>query len=203
MPQGRNYKANLNLDVLPYEGMDTALWVEFTKVYNAIQNLARYTDLAAGVQDLKNDDTPGETVSVGRHLRIMVRAIETINAGNIVSLLKEHGGTELVAMKATFSATYPGGPGPIQHDKVPRGYAPKEILAGEVGEVRLGGIHAISGLTVGYRYWLSTVSPGLITPTAPSQHIGTTADDITYYIGYALSPTELLVSFNDQIKLNP
>jgi hypothetical protein len=61
------------------------------------------------------------------------------------------------------------------------------ILAGKTGEVIVtGGLATITGLTVGSRYYLSTVN-GLITAVAP-----VAAGNIEQYLGIALTTTTLL-----------
>lgn len=53
----------------------------------------------------------------------------------------------------------------------PVGFATAAMASGATGTIRQGGIiTALSALTIGTTYWLSSVTPGAITATAPTNH---------------------------------
>lgn len=162
-----NYKANLGLDLLPYEGLDTQLWVELTKIYNAIQNLARYTDGVGGITlaDYDTLDTPSTaTFLLPRYTRLVAAAGEDLDAGNIVQI--------------GFS-TFGPGPGPdgdppliykarpvaspVAYFNIWKfGYVSTDATTGDLVEMYTCGILEISGLTAGYTYGTHPSTPGVL-----------------------------------------
>lgn len=153
-----NYAAKLGLDLFPYEGLDTTLWVELTKVYNAIQNLAKYTDSVSGVApaNLDNEDIPTAALfTLSRYTRLAFEAGEALQAGNIVQVgyFKEIGAPE--GPTGDPMEVYKSRPvaSPIAQFEVWKyGYVAADYAAGDIVEVYTCGVLKISGLTIGLKY---------------------------------------------------
>ena len=170
-----DYTAQLGLDTMPFDGLDPVLWVELNKVYNAIANLARYVDQAAHVTgELDTDSVPAGTVVIQDYLRLRVKAAELIPAGYFCYMHKV--ADELVVSLADSSS----------YLSAPDCFSVEEIASGEYGEVRLGGIHRITGLVPGTKYYIHSSLPGQITDVAPAHG---QQDEI--YVGIAVSAEDL------------
>lgn len=165
-----NYKANLGLDLLPYEGLDTQLWVELTKVYNAIQNLARYTDGVGGitVADYDTLDNPSTaTFLLPRYTRLVAAAGENLSAGNIVQMgfptfgpgPNDHlsNGNPPLIYKSRSTAS------PVTNFNIWKyGYVSTDATTGDLVEMYTCGILEISGLTAGRNYGTHPSTAGVI-----------------------------------------
>lgn len=120
-----------------------------------------------------------KTLLAGNLNRLYVTASENIIQGAAISLFNNAGVLNVRNANAT------------NNTKICDGFCTSSggILAGSPGEVTLNsGIAAIGGLTIGSRYWISTLN-GLITAAPP-----VAAGNIEQYAGIAISATVL--SFN-------
>lgn len=165
-----NYKANLGLDLLPYEGLDTQLWVELTKIYNAIQNLARYTDGIGGitVADYDTLDTPSTaTFLLPRYTRLVAAAGENLSAGNIVVIgfptfgpgpnAGLSNGDPPLIYKAVGTNT-----SAVNFSCWKHGYVSTDATTGDLVELYTCGILEISGLIAGRNYGTHPSAPGAL-----------------------------------------
>ena len=153
-----NYAAKLGLDLFPYEGLDTTMWVELTKVYNAIQNLAKYTDSVSGVApaNLDNQDIPTAALfTLSRYTRLAFEAGEALQAGNIVQVgYFDSGGSPGVSIGLPIKVYKTrSSSSPITNFVLWKyGYVAADYIAGDIAEIYTCGILKISGLTIGLKY---------------------------------------------------
>lgn len=171
------YKSSINLGLDNIaDPPEPAFFAIFTRVYNAIRNLAIALDSYTGRLDADASVMPqvslGSSVQNQNLVRVYCIFGVDITAGQIVHFYDDAGVLKAELATATSSA------------KHGQGWCSIPALAGSYGEVRLGGLcELIGGLTAGTQYYLGD-TPGTIAPTA-----GTT----TQYIGFALSSSALFV----------
>jgi hypothetical protein len=172
------YKSTVNtgLDNIA-DPPDPAFFAIFTRVYNAIRNLAIALDSYTGRADI--DQTQFSQVPVSSSLgtqnllRVYCIFGVAITPGQAVHLYNDAGILKAELASAATSAT------PMH------GWCQTGAGVGEWGEVILGGLcELIGGLTPGATYYLGNTA-GTIAPTA-----GTT----TQRVGFALGSSTLYVN---------
>ena len=157
---------------------DPSFFPEFTRVYNAVRNIAlaldAYTGFVGVDKQFWGQTTPATSLLSQNLQRLYVPASVNISYGQTVNLYSNAG--VLTARLANASAA-----GTPMH-----GWCSTSggVLAGATGEFMLGGLcPAISGLTIGSTYYQSN--------TAGS--IGLAAGTISQKVGFAIGTTQLMV----------
>jgi len=140
-----------------------------------------YRGLVDALIDLK-ESLPS---TVGGQLVIRAIAGETLTSGNAVYLDSPTG----QLFKAIANAT-------IDEASV-LGFAQENVTAGSPTNILVGGALATSGLSPGAFYFLSAVSAGAITATAP-----TTAGQFVARVGEAGAATQLAIRPEPPIQLS-
>jgi hypothetical protein len=174
-----SYKSSVNLG-LPNiaDPPDPAFFAEFTRVYNAIRNLAIALDAYTGVLAADSQfysTTPLSTTLLVQNLtRVYCIAGAALSYGDIINLY-DGGAGVLTARKASaVDATKPA------HAWCSTAAG---IASGSYGEVMLLGMcTAIAGLTPGQLYYLSNTAGA----------IATTAGTVSQKVGYGLGASSLM-----------
>lgn len=174
----QEFSTNLGLDAVPILQEGEAL-SDLYRLYNAVKILAIALDSAAGIIGKPKTDwsfAGNSALRLQNLTRVYYLFSETVPAGNLVSFWNNAGTTNV--RKAGGAALIGG----LAH-----GFVLGDVLAGEYGEVFLGGVNsAIAGLTPGVTYDLSTTTAGLITASASSPNKQT--------VGFALTANSLWFS---------
>jgi hypothetical protein len=189
MASQQKLSVNLGLDQLPSTD-DQALFIQLTRIYNAIRNLASGVDTYTG--PLQYDSalwsvlTPAQTLWTAGANRLYLKFSDTVVAGAACNIYDNAG--VMTARKA-------GGPAWAGGDA--KGYSTGAVNAGDYGELILLGLCTLySGLTRGATYWASNATAGNITATKPNangnriQPVGYALTDTTFFwIPSPLVPT--------------
>jgi hypothetical protein len=177
-------KINLGLPQLP-EGVPEQLFQHFYQVYTAFQNLTRYLSQYAGVDEwdssLWSQLGIDETIFPGTLGRWYVKQNEALTYGQAVSPIVSGAELQVRLANATNNTRWCCGIVSSQDHVSAIG----EYCEVSVGVARLEGL---AGMTAGQRYWLSTVNGTLANAPAVA------AGNIEQLIGWALSPTRLLMN---------
>jgi hypothetical protein len=174
---------NFNIPQKSPENVPPQLRPIVDDIYTALQNIIKILVDNAGLgsqlpaQWAQLAGIPGSTYKAANLGRLYVTAFEAIQQGAMVNFFLDAGILKARNANATTSVKMCNG-----FCSTPGGLAP-----GISGEFISGlGTVAISGLTIGTRYYLSTVN-GLITAVAP-----VAAGNIEQFVGIALQPSLLL-----------
>jgi len=199
---------NLNLPIVP-ETDNPGLYTEASKIYTALRNLQAYvtglqTNIETefqnrtGYQAWPNDSgqwntlTPAQTILAQNGWRLYVQAVVPLSFGQLVNLFDQGAGV-LGARVASASSVL---------QRAAHGFVstPAVISLGSFTEVQLGAglCGAISGMSIGTKYYLSTSGSGTITPLK-----STTTGEIVQYIGYAIASNRLIYDFLTEPIINP
>lgn len=170
-----SYKSSINtgLPNIP-ESPDPKFFSEFSRIYNAIRNLALALDSYTGA--LKEDPenyasiTPSQSLLSQRGLRLYGKASQPITYGEMISLHNDGSGQVVFRLSCALSADF----------RPMHGWCstPDGIAAEASGEIMLGGLcDLFAGLTPGSTYYLGN-SYG---------NISGTAGQVSQKLGYALN----------------
>lgn len=178
-------RVSVGLSQLP-EGVPPELFNHFYQLYNAVHNLGRQLAQFAGVDQydpsLWSQLTPDDSIYDGNLNRWYVKADEPIAFGQVVSPFVTAGELRVRLANATNNTRWACGISSTLDLVNPGSYL--EVIVGH------GIISGISGMIAGQRYWLSTVNGAIANGPAVA------AGNIEQYVGWALSPTRLLMSIN-------
>lgn len=171
---------DLRLPQVP-EVTDPTLFAEFSKVYNALQNLSdgitQLTGAIARDPSTWSSLQPTDTIRTQNLNRSYYMATETIPFGNVVNIWDDGSGVPKIR-KAYANVT---------DIRPSHGFCNTAggITLGDYGEVILvqGLTAGISGLTIGTTYYLSITTPGIIQSAKP------VAPHLIQSVGFALSTT--------------
>lgn len=160
----------------------------FDDIHNAIfqlqQAFVTYCGIAQQDHNFWQSFKAADTVIPQNLNRCYIQFSEAIVAGGMINVV------DVAGTKQARNANA------ANNTKMAHGYSTEGVAAGDFGEVILGhGLcTSVGGLTVGARYYLSTVN-GLITAIAP-----VAAGNIEQLVGIAMSATELFVTMHYYVQ---
>lgn len=171
---------NTGLPQFP-EGVPPELFSAFLQVYQGVGNLQQAISQFAGVDSMPTDWwsqlTIDDTFFDGNLNRLIVTANENINLGQAVSPILVAGTLQVRLANATDNTRWCSG----------FSITPGTIIAGSKIEIKTRGvISGVTGMTIGARYWLSTVS-GFIQNIPP-----VAAGNIEQVVGWAAAGSRLI-----------
>lgn len=158
MAIGQTYSLPLGLDMVPLAKgkTDPEVLQDLYRLYNACKLLAEGIDAYTGIAGVPESDwgaVGSGAIMVQNMCRLYIPFAATVTIG------------QLLAINSSGNAVL-GTTGNVI------GWAPTPVTAGNIGEVRLFGLHtAVTGLTPGAFYYASS-TPGGLTFTVTSQRVG-------------------------------
>ncbi len=169
---------NLGLPATP-DIKDKQLFVEFLRVYNAINNLARALDTYSGsTQESEQywDQIEIKAIRVQNLTKLYPIFSVDVPAGAMINVYNVSG-----VLHARLASA-------ADNTKPARGFSTAAVSSGDRGEVLLLGANThLSGLTPGTLYYLSEASlTGQVTETAP-----VTVGNLIQPVGFAVSSSVL------------
>ena len=183
---------NFNIPQSPPTNLKKPVEAALVPIYQGLQQLIQALINNCGIGPQTRDSWPSivssgavNTILSANMGRLYCVATESLQLGGMVNI---HNSGGFVAAR-NASATNNTRPAQA-YCSTPGGAAPGDPVEVTV----ISGLATIGGLTIGSRYYLSTVN-GLVTPIAP-----VAAGNIEQYLGYAVAPNQLVVNFGYWIQ---